>query len=310
MDKLESADFYQTEVCVSSPLIFWPSTAGAVFLGAGLLDFQAELRAASGLDKLIVLGSVFVAAPLATFGAEHLAAPRALAEGVPVWFPARLFWACLVGIALIAAALSLIAKKYVRLSVPLLAAMFFVFVFTIHIPNAVANVKDRLLWTVALRDLTFAAGSLALAGFQVANARPRLSGVLIHTGRVLVAIALIVFGIEYFVHPEIAPGVPLLKVTPAWVPLPYAWGYMTAIVLVICGAAILFNRYARSAAAIVGLLMTLITLFLYAPILAIAPEASQVEALNYVADTLLFGGVILFLAQALSREPARAKASS
>jgi uncharacterized membrane protein len=139
--------------------------------------------------------------------------------------------------------------------------------------------------------------------------------VLIHTGRTLVAIPLIVFGIEYFLHPEIAPGVPLLKVTPSWVPLPFAWAYLTAIVLVICGAAILLNKYARSAAAVVGLLMTLITLFLYAPILAMAQRSSQVEALNvealnYVADTLLFGGVILFLAQALYREPARVKASS
>jgi len=144
-----------------------PSTAGAVFLGAGLLDFQAELRAASGLDKLIVLGSVFVAAPLATFGAEHLAAPRSLAELVPVWFPARLFWACLVGIALIAAALSLIAKKYVRLSVPLLAAMFFVFVFTIHIPNAIANAKDRLFWTIAFATLPSRQVRLPWPGFRL-----------------------------------------------------------------------------------------------------------------------------------------------
>lgn len=298
-----------------SRFFFWPSIAGAAFLVAGFLNFRRELRAAKGLDKLIALGSVCVAAPLATFGAEHLVAARSLAEIVPAWIPARLFWAYLVGIALIAAALSLTAKKYVRLSVPLLAAMFFVFVFTIHIPNAIAHAKDRLFWTVALRDLTFAAGSLALAGFQIANTRPRLSGVLIHTGRTLVAIPLIVFGIEYFLHPEIAPGVPLLKVTPSWVPLPFAWAYLTAIVLVICGAAILLNKYARSAAAVVGLLMTLITLFLYAPILAVAQRSSQVEALNvealnYVADTLLFGGVILFLAQALYREPARVKASS
>ena len=293
-----------------SRFIFWPSIAGTIFLIAGFLNFQRELRAAKGLDKLIALASVFVAAPLATFGAEHLAAPRSLAEAVPAWFPARLFWALLVGVALIAAALSLIAKKYVRLSVPLLAAMFFVFVFTIHIPNAIGNAKDRLLWTVALRDLTFAAGSLALAGSQMANTRSRLSGVLIHTGRVLVAIPLIVFGIEYFLHPEIAPGVPLLKVTPSWVPLPYAWTYLTATLLVICGAAILLNRYARTAAAVVGLLMTLCTLFLYAPILAMAPAPSQVEALNYVADTLLFGGVILFLAQALYRESSKLKASS
>ncbi len=126
----------------------------------------------------------------------------------------------------------------------------------------------------------------------------------------LVAIPLIVFGIEYFLHPEIDARRPPVEGDAIMGPLPFAWAYLTGIVLVICGAAILLNKYARSAAAVVGLLMTLISLFLYAPILAMAPGPSQVEALNYVADTLLFGGVTLFLAQALYRKPATVKASS
>jgi uncharacterized membrane protein len=302
-DKLESADFYEAEVCVISRFVFMPGIAGAVFLVAGLFLLQRELRTAAGLDKLIALGSTFVAAALATFGAEHLVAARSLAELVPAWMPARLFWAYLVGIALMAAALSLIAKKCTRLSVPLLAAMLFCFVLMIHIPNVVAHPRERLYWTVALRETLFGGASLALAGFLMAQLRPRLSRVWIHLGRWLVAIPLIFFGIEYFLHPEIAPGVPLLKVTPSWVPLPFVWATLTGILLVIGGLAILLNRYARPAAAGLGLLMTLITLFLYAPILAMAARSSQIEALNYVADTLLFAGTLLFLARALYQEP-------
>ena len=292
-----------------SRFFFWPGIAGAAFLVAGLFALQRELRTAAWLDKLIALGSVFVAASLATFGGEHFVVGPSMAGMVPAWLPAHLFWVYLVGTALFAAALSLIAKKCVRLSVPLLAAMFFCFVLMIHAPNVIAHLKERLFWTVALRETVFGGAALALAGFLMAEMRPRLSRVLIALGRFLVGIPLIFFGIQYFLHPEIAPGLPLPKVTPSWVPLPFVWSILTGILLVVCGLAILLNRYAQRAAAGLGLVMTLITLFLYTPILAMAAPASQVEALNYVADTLLFAGTLLFLARALSREPAASSAS-
>ena len=292
-----------------SRFFFWPGIAGAAFLVAGLFALQRELRTAAWFDKLIALGSVFVAASLATFGGEHFVVGPSMAGMVPAWLPAHLFWVYLVGTALFAAALSLIAKKCVQLSVPLLAAMFFCFVLMIHAPNVIAHLRERLFWTVALRETVFGGASLALAGFLLAEMRPRLSRALLHLGRFLVGIPLIFFGIQYFLHPEIAPGLPLPKVTPSWVPLPFVWSILTGILLVVCGLAILLNRYAQRAAAGLGLVMTLITLFLYTPILAMAAPSSQVEALNYVADTLLFAGTLLFLARALSREPAASSAS-
>ena len=292
-----------------SRFFFWPGIAGAAFLVAGLFALQRELRTAAWFDKLIALGSVFVAASLATFGGEHFVAGQSMAGMVPAWLPAHVFWIYLVGTALFAAALSLIAKKCVRLSVPLLAAMFFCFVLMLHAPNVIAHLKERLFWTVALRETVFGGAALALAGFLMAEMRPRLSRVLIALGRFLVGIPLIFFGIQYFLHPEIAPGLPLPKVTPSWVPLPFVWSILTGILLVVCGLAILLNRYAQRAAAGLGLIMTLITLFLYTPILAMAAPSSQVEALNYVADTLLFAGTLLFLARALSWEPAASSAS-
>jgi uncharacterized membrane protein len=294
---------------VISRFFFWPCIAGAAFLVAGLFALQRELRTAAWLDKLIALGSVFVAASLATFGGEHFVVGQSMAGMVPAWLPAHVFWVYLVGTALFAAALSLVAKKCVRLSVPLLAAMFFCFVLMIHAPNVIAHPKERSFWTIALRETVFGGASLALAGFLMAEKRPRLSRALIPLGRFLVGIPLIFFGIVYFLHPEIAPGLPLPKVTPSWVPLPFVWSILTGILLVVCGLAILLNKYGQRAAAGLGLVMTLITLFLYTPILAMAAPSSRVDALNYVADTLLFAGTLLFLARALSRKPAAPSAS-
>jgi uncharacterized membrane protein len=166
------------------------SLAGVVFLIAGMFAFRREVQAAAGLDKWIALGSVFVAAPLATFGAEHLTAARSLMEAVPEWMPGRLFWAYFVGVCLIAAAVSLTVKKYVPLTTALLAVMFFLFVCMIHLPNLLPHLKERLFWTIPLRDAVFGAGALALAGALRKGADGRGSNWPITFGRLLIAAAL------------------------------------------------------------------------------------------------------------------------
>jgi len=88
------------------------------------------------------------------------------------------------------------------------------------------------------------------------------------------------------------------------VPVPALWGYLCGVILVACGICLLLNKYARSAAACVGLVMAALTLFLYVPILLMnSGTEALVEGLNYVADTLLFGGALLLLARALPKEP-------
>ena len=118
-----------------------------------------------------------------------------------------------------------------------------------------------------------------------------------------IGLPLIFFAIEHFLHPEFAPGVPLEKLTPVWVPFPLVWAYLSGAILFASGVGIVLNKYSRNAATSVGMLMTLLTLFLYLPILVMTTDASQIMVgVNYVADTLLFGGAVLLLAEALPRE--------
>jgi uncharacterized membrane protein len=266
---------------VFSPFIFWPWFAGLTILIAGLLTHRRELATARGLDKLVAMGPVFMAAGIAAFGAEHLVRPRVLMQVVPVWMPGRLFWAYFVGFALLAAAASFVLKKFVRWSATLLGLMFVLFVLMIHAPNVAANPRDRFLWTVALRELAFAGGAWALAGGRLAVA-----------ARFLVAIPLVFFGVEHFLHPEFAPGVPLSKLTPAWVPVRAMWGYLTGAFLLAGGVGLLARRF-RVATQWLGLVVTLLVILLYLPILAIAKPPALNEAVNYVADTLLFAGAVL-----------------
>ena len=267
-----------------STTIFWPCFAGLTILVIGLVSARKELLAARGLDKLAVLGCVFYAAPLALFGAEHLVAAESIKQIVPPWMPGRLFWTYFVGVALIAAALSIVLTKYIPLTARLVGVMFFLFVLMIHLPSVAANPKNRILWAIAFRDLSFAGAAWCLAGI------PAL-------GRFCIAIPVMFFAVEHFLHPEFVPGVPLEKLIPTWVPFPPAVGYLTGAALFVAGALMLANKHVRTAAIWLGLLITLEVVFLYLPILALASgPGALTEAMNYVADTLLFGGTILLLA--------------
>lgn len=280
--------------------LFWPWFTGVIFLLAGLLSVRKDWLLAGGLDNAVVLGPVFVAAPLATFGAEHLVSAQFIMQIVPAWMPGRLFWAYFVGLALFAAAISLLLKKHVRLSATLLGVMFFLFVLSIHLPNAAAKPGDRFAWAVAVRDFTFGVGAFALAAKQAPDWRPGGTKRLVSACRICFALAILFFGVEHFLHPEFAPGVPLPKKTPTWVPFPILWGYLVGAILLVASVALVLDKNPRAAATWLGLTMTVLAFFFYMPMLAVAAKPSEInEAVNYIADTLLFGGAILLLASAM-----------
>ena len=280
--------------------LFWPWFTGLIFLIIGLFAVRGNIARAAGIDKLVVLGPIFFASPLAVFGAEHLAGARFLMQLVPGWMPGRLFWAYFVGVALIASAISFTLGRHVRLSGTLVGIMFLLFVVLIHLPNAAVHPKDRFAWAVVLRDFSFGVGAWAYAGSQEWNGER--CNWMVTVGRFGIGITLLFFAIEHFLHPTFAPGVPLEKVTPPWIPAPSLWGYLTGAILLAGSMVILGTKRGSLGAALVGLLMVVLTIVIYSPLLVVAKQGTEInEAVNYIADTLLFGGALLLLAQALGR---------
>jgi uncharacterized membrane protein YphA (DoxX/SURF4 family) len=282
-----------------APAVFLPTAFGTGFFVAGLVSYRRELFGCS-LNRLLLWGKVFVAASLATFGGEHLSAARSLMGLVPKWMSARLFIAYFVGVALIAAGLSLVARKCIRWSSLLLAIMFLLFVLLLHWPNVVLHPKLRIAWIVAVREPTFAAGALALFAVQVKESSPRAFARLVLFARLWSAMVLIFFGIENILHPECSPGVPDLMQTANWVPARLALAYITGGVLALLGITMLLNIRAKIAAILAGLVMTFLTAVLYVPNFLLASGVAQrVTAINFVADTLLFAGTMLLIAGGL-----------
>jgi len=278
--------------------------AGLIYLVAGVFILRKEISAARGWDRLITLGCVFIAVSLAVFAPEHFRGPEFIQNMVPRWMPAHWFWPNFIGCALLAAATSLTMRKFIRLSSTLLGLMFSLFVSMIYIPSVLAHPKNRFAWIYALRDLSFAGGAWALAGLHSRSSSPQPSKWMISFGRIVLAIAAIFYAVEHFLHPEFAPGVPLELMMPSWVPFPSVWAYLAGAILMAAGIALALNQQSRIAAASIGALITALTLFLYLLILILSHGSAEInEALNYVADTLLYGGAALVLASALPRHP-------
>jgi hypothetical protein len=277
--------------------VWLPYLAGAVILAIGLITFRNEFVQERGLNKIVVLGPICLAVPLAVFGAEHFTATTIIAGMVPAWIPGHIFWALLVGTCLIAAALSIAAKKHAWLASALVGLMILLFVLLIHVPGIAANPRSQLLWVVGLRDSAFAGGAFALASSFKEGWEPQKRHRLATLARFFVAIPIAFLGVEQILHPELAPGVPLVKLTPTWVPAHSLWGYGIGAIWIVIAVFLMINKQVRPAATWLGLITLLLVLYIYLPIV-IGNPADIANGLNYLADTLLLGGTALALAGA------------
>jgi uncharacterized membrane protein len=281
-------------------------TAGILVFLIALWVARADIAQASDLDKVVALSNLCFAVPLAVFGALHLSAVEFVLPMVPSYMPWPLFWGYFFGFALLAASLSIATKIQVRWSGLLFGIAMFLFVAMMDIPGSLANARDRFGWTLAIREMTFGGGGWILAGSALREqGRGQGGSKLITVGRVLIGIAAMFYGVEHFLHPANVPGVPLEKLTPAWIPGRLLIAYVTGAILLVTGVGILLARKTRMAATYLGTWIVLLVVLVYGPILiaALADPSSdvKVEGINYFFDTLLFAGAILALASATPR---------
>jgi uncharacterized membrane protein len=283
-------------------------SAGIVLLVIGVLAAKKDIAGARGLDRIVALSNLCFAIPLAVFGALHLFGPRLVLDIVPEYMPWRIFWVYFVGCALVAASLSIATATGVRWSGLLVGIMMFLFVAMIHLPGALGNPHDRIIWTIVLRELSFGGAGWLLAGNAADGWPGQIKGTLLIVGRVCVTTAAIFFGVQHFLHPTGLPGVPLKKEIAEWVPGRELIDYLTGAALLVTGGSSVLNMKTRTVAACLGGWILLMVLAIYVPVLVSAlfgaDTGTMIVGINYLADTLLFAGTILALAKATPRSDA------
>jgi uncharacterized membrane protein len=290
---------------VSTLLLFLPGFAWGVWLPylsatliliIGLGTLSKDFGHRQGLNKLVALGPLFIAIPMAIFGTEHFTAATILAGMVPGWIPGHMFWALFVGTCLIAAALSIAARRYAWLAAALLGFMVCLFVLLIHIPNIASDPHSRILWVVALRDLAFAGGAFSVSAAQRDAWTPVARKRLVTLARLSLAVLITVCGVGQFLHPELLSGIPLERSTPVWIPARLLWSYLAGLVFVVAGISMLINKRVRLAAIAAGLMTLFLVAVMYFPLLVSKPSDIG-QGLNYLADTLLLCGSLLAFAE-------------
>ncbi|HJT71468.1 MAG TPA: hypothetical protein VJ731_14810 [Terriglobales bacterium] len=286
--------------------VIWSYFSFVTIFAIGLVTIFArgDWQRARGLDKLILLGPVFYAAPLAAFGTEHFTLTSGIASLVPKWIPWHLFWAYFVGACFIAAALSLVTRIQGRVAASLVALTFFFFVILMDAPGWIRHPGNRFAFTLALRELSFSGGALALAASLGADGtedrHERSRDVFQTIARYFIAVPVLVYSFEQFMHGDHVPGVPLEPLTPTYVFGHVIWTYLAAVVYAFAGILLLVGKKTRAAAAWLGLTVLFVEFLVYVPIAVV--QRASIEGFNYLGDTLMYCGAVLLLAGAMPRE--------
>jgi uncharacterized membrane protein YphA (DoxX/SURF4 family) len=285
--------------------VAWAYFAFAVVLAIGVaaVFLRRDWQKAHGLDKLILFGPLFYAAPVAAFGTEHFTGAKVIASLVPAWIPWHLFWAYFVGACFIAAGLSLVTGFQARLAASLLALTFFLFVVLMDAPGWARHPDNRFSAALMLRELSFSGGALALAASLTGQGQARAAQIQATVARYFMAIPVLFYSVEQFLHADHVPGIPLELVTPEYVFGHAVWTYLAAAVYAVAGALLVAGRKIRAAATWLGFTVLFVVFVVY--VQYAVEERSSLEGINYLADTLMYGGALLLLAGAMPREASR-----
>ncbi len=117
------------------------------------------------MKKMTTIGRILFAMPFALFGINHFLMTDYYVGMLTSFIPLGAYTIILTGIMLIAASISIISGKLIKLSTILLAILLFLFIITIHIPHLISDTDKTSTIIALLKDISLMGGSLMIAGF-------------------------------------------------------------------------------------------------------------------------------------------------
>lgn len=116
------------------------------------------------MKNLTTIGRILFALPFAIFGLNHFLMIDYYIGELTSFIPGSSFTVLLTGVALIAASVSMIIKKYIKISCVLLAILLLLFILTIHIPQLFDETTKMPALIGLLKDTALMGGALMIAG--------------------------------------------------------------------------------------------------------------------------------------------------
>jgi len=109
-------------------------------------------------------GIYLYALPIILLGVAHFMHPALITPKIPSYLPATSVFDFVVGAAMVAFAVCIIAKRYAEIAALALGIMLLVFALLYSVPTLAGNIKNGAEWTTLLLALAVAAGGFVAAG--------------------------------------------------------------------------------------------------------------------------------------------------
>ncbi|MCU1222660.1 MAG: hypothetical protein JWQ42_753 [Edaphobacter sp.] len=258
------------------------------------------------MAELMRVGRILFAVAMAFFGVQYLifASHAAGPAPGPPWTPGSPSLAWVAGVGLLAVAVCLVTKRQGRLAATLLGVVLLLRLLLVHLPGLIARLHDPGMWTTAFEILAMCGAAFVLAG-MLSGGWPRSQGwdravdMMSEVGRLLFAIALVVFGVQHFMYASF-----VAMLVPAWIPGHLFWAYFVGVAFIAAAVSIVANRISRLAAILLGTMFLLWVILLHAPRVAAAgPHNGNEWTSEFVALAMCGGSFVL--AGALSSGPGK-----
>lgn len=118
------------------------------------------------MKNLSNIGRMIFAIPFLAFGLMHLLNADSMAGMVPSYVPGGVLWIYLTGLSLVAAAVSIITQKMIKIATLLLGILLVVFVLTLHLPGLSSPDQNMKMMSMSglLKDLGLAGAAFMISG--------------------------------------------------------------------------------------------------------------------------------------------------
>ena len=117
------------------------------------------------MNNLATIGRILFALPFAVFGINHFLMMDYYLGMLTSFVPLGGYTVILTGLIMIAVSISIITKKFIKVSTLTLAGLMLVFILTIHIPHLLGGSDKTPILIALLKDISLMGASLMIAGY-------------------------------------------------------------------------------------------------------------------------------------------------